>query len=75
MLMSKTNKLFYHLAKGFKFDIGLHPLVMFRMVYPHFGYLNNYSHIRMPFEQYVRYLEEMVAISRVWSEGSTLHGS
>lgn len=75
MLMSKTVKLFHHLSHGFTFDVRIHPLVMMRMVYPHFGYLNNFVDKRLSFEDYVKFLEELVAVSLVWDEGSTLHGS
>ena len=73
--MSKTVKLFYHLSKGFRFDLRLHPLAMFRMVYPHYGYLNNFTQKRLPFDDYVAFLEEIIAISQIFSQGSTLHGA
>ena len=75
MNLSKTVKLFYHLSRGYRFDLRLHPLVMFRMVYPHLGYLNNFTEKRLSFEDYVSFLEEMIAISLVWDQGSNLHGS
>lgn len=74
MQLNKTAKLFHHLSLAFKFDVAIHPLVLMRMVYPYYGYLNTYTEQRLGFEDYVKFLEEMVAVSRLFSEGSTLHG-
>ncbi len=75
MQLAKTVKLFYQLSLGFKFDIPLHPLVMMRMVNPHIGYLNNFKDQRLPFDDYVAFLEECVVASQEYSQGSTLHGA
>lgn len=75
MQLAKTGKLFYHLSTGFKFDIAIHPLVMMRLVYPYYGYLNNYTQQRLTFDNYVKFLEETIAVSQLFYEGSTLHGS
>ena len=71
--MGKMVRLFHELQRGFKFDIPLHPIVMMKMVHPHLGYLNNYRHIRLPFDEVCSYLEEIVAVSKLLSQGSTLH--
>lgn len=75
MQLAKTVRLFYHISCGFKFDIPLHPLVIMRMVYPYYGYLNNFKDQRLTFDEYIKFLEEMVAVSQLFYEGSTLHGS
>lgn len=56
MQLSKTVRLFYHIAEGFKFDIPIHPLVMMRMVNPDLGYLNNFRDQRLIFDDYVKFL-------------------
>lgn len=50
MQLAKTVKLFSQISKGFKFDLRIHPLVLMRMVYPHLGYLNNYTDQRLTFD-------------------------
>lgn len=75
MQLSRTVKLCYQISKGFKFDIALHPLVLMRLVYPHLGYLINFKDQRLPFDEYVRFLEEMIAVSKFFYQGNTLHGS
>lgn len=49
MQLAKTVRLFYELSRGFKFDIAIHPLVLMRMVYPYYGYLNNFKTQRLEF--------------------------
>lgn len=56
MQLSKTVRLFYYIAEGFKFDIPIHPLVMMRMVNPDLGYLNNFKDQRLIFDDYVKFL-------------------
>lgn len=75
MQLAKTVRLFYELSKGFRFDVPLHPLVIMRMVYPYYGYLNNYTQQRLTFDDYLKFLEEMIAVSQLIYEGSTLHAS
>jgi len=75
MQLGRTVKLFYQISLGYKFDIAIHPLVMLRMVYPHYGYLINFKEQRLTFDDYVKFLEEMIAVSQLFYEGSTLHGS
>lgn len=48
---------------------------MLRMVYPHYGYLINFKDQRLTFDDYVKFLEEMIAVSQLFYEGSNLHGS
>ena len=55
--MSKMVRMFYELQNGFQFDIPIDPIIMMRMTHPHFGYLNNYTTTRLPFEQICKYLE------------------
>lgn len=75
MQLNKTAKLFHHLSLAFKFDVALHPQVLIRMVYPYYGYLNSYKDQRLGFEDYIKFLEEMIAVSKLFEQGSTLHGS
>lgn len=75
MQLSKTVRLFYQISLAFRFDIALHPLVMMRMVYPHIGYLNNFHDQRLTFDEYIKFLEETIAVSKFFYQGHTLHGS
>lgn len=54
--MSRMNRCLYEYTRGFKFDIQLHPLVLMRLVHPHFGYLNNCDTVKLPIDDLVKYL-------------------
>jgi ATP/ADP translocase len=73
--LSRTVRLFNQIANGFCFNLALHPLVMMKMVHPHLGYLNNFHAIRLVFSDYCRFLEEMIAVSKFFYTGHTLHGN
>jgi hypothetical protein len=59
-------------------DIPLHPVVMMRMVHPHFGYLNlipHEPHFKYTHQQLFTLLEEFTVASRIRDQGYTLHSS
>lgn len=71
--MAKVVRLFYELQNGFKFDVAIDPFILLKLVHPHFGYLNNFTTSRLPFDNLCNYFEELVAISKILSQGNTLH--
>lgn len=39
--LNRFIKFGYEYSQGFKMDIPLNPIIIMKMVHPHFGYLNN----------------------------------
>ena len=73
--MNRTMKLLYEFSKHNKVDMAFHPLVLQRIIHPHFGYLNNYHHIRLSFDHVMDFLQELLAVSLIIDQENTLHSS
>ena len=76
--LNRFIKFGYEYAQAFKVDIPLNPIVMMKMVHPHFGYLNNLpnlSHFKYTYEQLFGLIEEFVVASEIREKGYTLHSS
>ena len=56
----------YEYSQAFKVDLPLNPVVMMKMVHPHFGYLSNIpnlSHFKYTHEQIFVLISEFIAAS------------
>jgi len=54
LALNRFVKFGYEYSQAFKVDIPLNPVVIMKMVHPHFGYLNrlpNHSHFKYTYEQ------------------------
>ena len=54
--MSRVNRFLYEFSKVFKVDLQIHPLVLIRLIHPHYGYLNNCENVKLPIDELVKYL-------------------
>lgn len=57
-------------------DIPLNPVIVMKMVHPHFGYLNNIpnlSHYKYNYEELFLFIEQFVVASEIREKGYTLH--
>ena len=57
-------------------DIPLNPVVIMRMVHPHFGYLNNIpnlSHFKYTHDELFDLISEFIVASEIRQQGYTLH--
>lgn len=61
-------------SKAFKVDFPVHPLVLIRLVYPHFGYLASFKQ-KLTIEEIFDFWNEMITASLVRYEGYSLHSS
>ena len=68
----------YEFSQAYKVDFPLDPIVMMRLVHPHFGYLNNFptvGHYKFTYEQVFKLIQECTAASLIRQKGHTLHSS
>ena len=66
----------YEFSQAYKVDFPLDPIVMMRLVHPHFGYLNNFptvGHYKFTYEQVFKLIQECTAASLIRQKGHTLH--
>lgn len=66
----------YEYSQAFKMDIPLNPIVVMKMVHPHFGYLNNIPNLnqfKYSHEELFEFIEQFVAASELREKGYTLH--
>ena len=78
MALNRFYKFGYEYSQGFKLDLALDPVVIMRLVHPHFGYLNrfpNSPHLKYTHPQLCQFLQELIAISKIRASGHTLHSS
>lgn len=76
--MSRFIKFGYEYSQAYKVDLPLNPVVIMKLVHPHFGYLNNIPNIneyKYTYEQIFTLIEECNAVSLIRDKGFTLHSS
>ena len=78
LALHRLIKFGYEYSQAYKVDIPLNPVVMMKMVHPHFGYFNNFPqlpHLKYTHSQLFELLEQFVVASHIREEGYTLHSS
>lgn len=76
--MNRFVKFGYEYSQVYKVDFPLDPIVMMRLVHPHFGYLNNFpltTQYKYTYEQIFKLIQECTAASLIRQKGHTLHSS
>jgi hypothetical protein len=78
LALSRFIKFGYEYSQAFKVDLPLNPVVIMKLVHPHFGYLNNIPNVneyKYTHEQIFALVEEFNAVSVIRDSGNILHSS
>ena len=65
-------------SAGFHVDFPLNPVIIMRLVHPHFGYLNlfpNEARYKLTHDELFTFIEQLLAASLIRDQGHTLHSS
>ena len=76
--MNRFIKFGYEYSQAFKVDIPLNPVIIMKLVHPHFGYLNNLPNLpqyKYTHEELFTLIEQFNAASLIRDKGYTLHSS
>jgi hypothetical protein len=78
LALSRFIKFGYEYSQAFKVDLPLNPVVIMKLVHPHFGYLNlipNVNDYKYTHDQLFALIEDFQAVSLIREQGNTLHSS
>ena len=78
LALNRLIKFGYEYSQAFKVDLPLNPVVIMKLVHPHFGYLNNFPNIneyKFTHDQLFTLIEEFNAVSLIRDKGYILHSS